>query len=105
MRLIDGDALMEAIDKLPTTPLCHDMQKEAVIWEILNAPTVATDTNVLGTLTDESAIEHLQASGWMQRHDQAMSFDSLTAVINGLMQDGNKTISVNVYPWKEDGDD
>lgn len=47
MRLIDGDALIEAIDKLPTTPHWHDMHKEAVIWEILNAPTVATDTNVL----------------------------------------------------------
>lgn len=77
----------------------------SIMGDIVNAPTVATDINVLCKLTDEAAIEHLQASGWMQRHDRAMSFDSLTAVINGLMQDGNKTISVNVYPWKEDGDD
>ena len=53
-------------------------------------------------MTDEAAIEHLQRSGWMVRHDAAMSFDSLSAVVNNLMRDGNKSISVNVYPWKED---
>jgi hypothetical protein len=53
-------------------------------------------------ITDEAAIYHLNRSGWMQKHDRAMSFDSLTAVVNSLMRDGNKSISVNVYPWKED---
>lgn len=80
----------------------QDAIKEAVKEDFI---AIAKDTNVPGKLTDEAAIEHLQASGWMQRHDRAMSFDSLTAVINSLMQDENKTISVNVYPWKEDGDD
>ena len=56
-------------------------------------------------MSEEKAIDYLQQTGWMQRHDRAMSFDSLTAVVNGLMLDGNKTISVNIYPWKEDGDE
>ena len=55
-------------------------------------------------LSDEVAVDHLIRSGWMQQHDRAMSFDSLTAIINNLMRDENKTISVNVYPWKEDAE-
>lgn len=92
MRLIDGDALIEAIDKLPTTPLCHDMQKEAIIWEILNAPTVATDTNVPGKLTDEAAIEHLQASGWMQNHDREMSRAPWVSVKERLPEEGQTVL-------------
>lgn len=53
-------------------------------------------------MTDEAAIDRLQRSGWMQKHDLAMSFDSLTAVVNNLMRNGDKSISINVYPWKED---
>lgn len=53
-------------------------------------------------ITDEAAIYHLNRSGWMQKHDRAMSFDSLTAVVNNLMKNGDKSISINVYPWKED---
>lgn len=52
--------------------------------------------------TDEAAIAHLQRSGWMARHDREMSSNSLTALVNGLMLDGNKSISINVYPYKED---
>ena len=81
MRLIDGDALIEAIDKLPATPLWHDMQKEGVIWEILNAPTVE--------LTDEAAIEHLQASGWMQRHDREMTRPPWVSVKDRLPENQN----------------
>lgn len=53
-------------------------------------------------MTEERAIYFLHQTGWMQKHDRAMSFDSLTALVNNLMRDGNKRISVNVYPWKED---
>lgn len=53
-------------------------------------------------ITDEAAIYHLNRSGWMQRHDREMSFDSLTALVNNMMKNGDKSISVNVYPWKED---
>lgn len=45
-------------------------------------------------LTDEEAIDHLHKSGWMQNHDMAKTFDSLSAVINSLMSDWNKSISV-----------
>lgn len=55
-------------------------------------------------MTDEAAIYHLNRSGWMQKHDRAMSFDSLTAVVNDLMRKGDKSISINVYPWKEESD-
>lgn len=55
-------------------------------------------------MTEEKAIDYLNKTGWMHRHDRTMSYDSLTAVVNGLMLDGNKTISVNVYPWREDDD-
>lgn len=61
--------------------------------------------DTLREITDESAIYHLNRSGWMQKHDRAMSFDSLTAVVNNLLRDGNKTISVNIYPWKDDGNE
>ena len=57
----------------------------------------------LGTeTTDEAAIYQLNRSGWMQKHDRAMSFDSLTALVNSLMRNGDKSISINVYPWRED---
>jgi hypothetical protein len=53
-------------------------------------------------ITDEAAIEHLWRSGWMQRHEELMTVDSMAAIVNRIMRDGDKTISVNVYPWKED---
>ena len=53
-------------------------------------------------ITQEKAIDYLRETGWMASHDRAMSSDSLTAVVNGLMLDGNKSISINVYPYKED---
>lgn len=56
-------------------------------------------------ITTEEAIEHLTRTGWMQRHDREMTFDSLSAVVNNLLRDGNKTISVNIYPWKDDGNE
>ena len=52
-------------------------------------------------ITDEAAIEHLQKTGWMARHDAAMSCANLSDIVNAIMLDGNKTISVNIYPWKE----
>ena len=54
-------------------------------------------------ITNEAAIEQLQKSGWMQKHDAIIGMDSLSTMINRIMLDGNKTISVNIYPWKEDG--
>ena len=58
-------------------------------------------------ITNEEAIAQLQKSGWMQKHDAIIGMDSLSSVVNRIMQDGNKTITVNIYPWKEDecGDD
>ena len=56
-------------------------------------------------ITNEAAIEQLQKSGWMEKHDAEMTSDSLSAVVNNIMRDGNKSISVNVYPWKDDGGD
>ena len=53
-------------------------------------------------ITQEKAIDYLRETGWLVRHDRAMSLDSISAVVNSLMRDGNKTISINVYPWKED---
>ena len=57
------------------------------------------------SITDEKAINHLHNSGWMAKHDAAMSFDSLTAVVNNLMRAGNKSISVSIYPCKDTEDD
>ena len=46
-------------------------------WERQYYPTEAICEKIDNTpeaeLTDEAAIEHLQASGWMQRHDYEMS--------------------------------
>ena len=56
-------------------------------------------------LTDETAIDHLHRSGWMQKHDAEMSTDSLSAVINTIMRDGDKTISINIYPWEDKDED
>ena len=52
-------------------------------------------------ITDGQAIAQLNKSGWMQEHDKMMTFDSLTNIVNGIMMDGDKSISVNVYPYKE----
>lgn len=64
MRLIDADALKKAI--------CEDQCEKdgcdytcSEIAYVCDAPTVE--------LTDEAAIEHLQASGWMQNHDREMT--------------------------------
>lgn len=56
-------------------------------------------------ITDEAAIDHLYRSGWMQMHDREMFSKSLTAVVNNLMRDGDKSISINVHPCKEDNND
>lgn len=53
-------------------------------------------------ITNEAAIEQLQKTGWMAKHDAIIGMDSLSTMINRIMLDGNKTISVNIYPWKED---
>jgi hypothetical protein len=58
--------------------------------------------DTLREITDEAAIYHLNRSGWMQRHEELMTVDSVAAIVNRIMRDGDKTISVNVYPWKED---
>ena len=55
-----------------------------------------------GELTDEAAIDHLQKSGWLLRHDRELSMDSLTCIVNRLMQDGNKAIRVSIDPWRWD---
>ena len=52
-------------------------------------------------LTDEVAIEHLQRSGWMQRHEELLTVDSAAALVNRIMRDGNKQISINIYPWED----
>lgn len=56
-------------------------------------------------ITEETAIEYLTRTGWIQRHDRTVTFDSLSAVVNKLLRDGNKTINVNIRPWKDDGNE
>ena len=55
-------------------------------------------------LTEERAINYLRETGWLVRHDAAMSCVSLPDIVNAIMRNGDKTISVNVYPWKEERD-
>ena len=51
-------------------------------------------------ITDCEAIKQLQGSGWLQSHDETLTIDSAAAIINRIMFDGNKTISINIYPFK-----
>ena len=58
----------------------------------------------LKPITNETAIMQLMSSGWMQTHDQLMGENNLATVINGLMRNMDKTISINIYPYREDPD-
>ena len=73
---------------------------DAVMDFVVNA--VNSNRKNKKEITNEAAIEQLQKSGWMAKHDAIIGMDSLSTIINRIMLDGNKTISVNIYPWKED---
>lgn len=64
MRLIDAETLERQIMLLPDEDLCEDCCF-TFVNAINDAPTVE--------LTDEATIEHLQALGWMRRHDREMT--------------------------------
>lgn len=52
-------------------------------------------------ISEEKAIEVLHKSGWMMAHDAEMTRDdTIPSLVNRIMLDGNKSIAVNIYPWK-----
>lgn len=94
------DFVIRSVLSRKKTMLPEDVRTELCVE--IEAFIQARELEPCKEITDEAAIYHLNRSGWMQRHDRAMSFDSLTAVVNNLMRNGDKSISINVYPWRED---
>lgn len=82
------------------------------VWEAVHEDDVCADLvyeaidylRTLKPMNNETAITHLMTSGWMQTHDQLLGENDLAAVINHLMRNKDKTISINIYPYREDPD-
>ena len=90
-RIIKG--LKKVWDAVHEDPDCADLVYEAIDY-----------LRTLKPINNETAITQLMTSGWMQTHDQLMSENNLATVINGLMRGQDKTISINIYPYREDPD-
>lgn len=52
-------------------------------------------------LTDESAVEQLKKSGWLERHDAEVEHRvSVNELINTVMARGDKSIRISIDPWR-----
>ncbi len=104
MKLINADAMLQHIDyEIEKLGMSHRSDfvsgMKTVRMMVENAAEVSDE------ITNEQAIDHLLKAGWLQEHDKAMSEGDVAALINRIMEAGDKSISVNIYPVKEDIDD
>lgn len=52
-------------------------------------------------LTDETAIDQLKKSGWLERHDTEVERRvSVNELINTVMARGDKSIRISIDPWR-----
>lgn len=66
----------DCISREAVIRIAEQGQVQGFEWEItklVTLPSVQPKQEPCEDLTDEQAIEHLQKSGWMQRHDKALS--------------------------------
>ena len=52
-------------------------------------------------LTDEAAVEHLQNSGWLERHDAEITRNiGMQEFVNAVMANGDKSVMISINPWR-----
>lgn len=52
-------------------------------------------------LTDETAVEQLQKSGWLERHDAEITRNiGMQEFVNAVMSNGDKSIRISIDPWR-----
>ncbi len=54
-----------------------------------------------GKLTDEMAVEKLQKSGWLERHDAEITRNiGMQEFVNAVMANGDKSVRISIDPWR-----
>lgn len=52
-------------------------------------------------LTDEPAVEQLQKSGWLERHDAEITRNiGMQEFVNAVMANGDKSVMISINPWR-----
>lgn len=52
-------------------------------------------------LTDEMAVEQLQKSGWLDRHDALITRNiGMQEFVNAVMANGDKSVMISINPWR-----
>jgi len=52
-------------------------------------------------LTDEAAVEQLQKSGWLKRHDAKITRNiGMQEFVNAVMANGDKSVMISINPWR-----
>lgn len=51
--------------------------------------------------TDEAAVERLQKSGWLERHDSEITRNiGMQEFVNAVMENGDKSVMISINPWR-----
>lgn len=51
--------------------------------------------------TDEAAVEQLQKSGWLERHDAEITRNTgMQEFVNAVMANGDKSVVISINPWR-----
>jgi hypothetical protein len=55
----------------------------------------------LPDITDETAVEQLQKSGWLARHDAEITRNiGMQEFVNAVMAKGDKSVRISIDPWR-----